>query len=267
MKLDDAGWQAELVAIGRDLRPRLFVFDPLARMKDSARDENAQADMATLIEYLRELRDESEAAVAFVHHTGHLGGHMRGSSDLESAWETRLTWKREGQSPIVEIENEHREAEAGPTIKYRINWHGETRSMRFDLVADESGPTLSERIIEYLTEHGPSSTDVVRAGVNVRRSDVLRTLSQLEQAGTASRRRDGLGRDSREKPWHLNSQAGLWPVPEPGRSGTEEASSPIPSRRPGSIGPGRTDGLPDGLHEDMPLNEVERLADLARRGG
>lgn len=264
VKLDDPDWQKRLLELGQEIRPRLFVFDPLARMKDSARDENAQGDMAALMEFLRVLRDESGATVAFVHHTGHLGGHMRGSSDLESVWETRLTWTREGQSPLVEIESEHREAESGPTIKYRINWHGETRTMRFDLVADEHGPTLSDRIVEYLAEHGPSSTDAVRAAVNVRRSDVLRTLTQLEQAGTASRRRDGLGRDSREKPWYLSNQAGLWPVPDAGRDGTESESSPIPSRRPVSIGDGRTDGLPDGPHERFPLDEIERLADLAR---
>src|SRR5581483_641639 len=101
-KLDDPSWQARLLALGRDLQPRLFVFDPLARMKASTRDENAQGDMAELIEFMRRLRDESGAAVAFVHHTGHSGENMRGTSDLESAWESRLTWKRDGTSADVE---------------------------------------------------------------------------------------------------------------------------------------------------------------------
>ena len=251
VKLDNADWQKRILQLGDKLRPRLFVFDPLARMKDSARDENAQADMAALIEFVRALRDESAAACCFVHHTGHLGGHMRGSSDLESAWETRLTWTREGQSPLVTLESEHREAEAGDPIKYRINWHHETRTMRFDLVADESGPTLSERIIEYLEEHGPSSTDAIRAGVNVRRSDVVRTLSQLEQAGTGhqgpSGRRDKAGRAIRDKVWNLSSQAGLWPIPEPGTNQDEpDDEHRGSSHRPTFIEGGRTDGPPDG---------------------
>jgi len=83
IRLDDPGWQEELVAIGREFQPRLFALDPLARMKAAGRDENAQAEMGTLIEFIRELRDETGAAVAFVHHTGHAGVHMRGSSDLE----------------------------------------------------------------------------------------------------------------------------------------------------------------------------------------
>src|SRR5207248_11722624 len=40
VKLDDEGWQRELVAQGLELRPRAFIFDPLARMKASSRDEN-----------------------------------------------------------------------------------------------------------------------------------------------------------------------------------------------------------------------------------
>ena len=91
-------------------------------MKAPARDENAQKEMAPVIEYLRELREETGAGVAFVHHTGHQGEHMRGASDLESAWETKLTWKREGASPEVTIAAEHREAETSPSIRYRISW-------------------------------------------------------------------------------------------------------------------------------------------------
>jgi AAA domain len=88
----------KLVELGERLQPRLFVFDPLARMKAAARKENVQEEMAALIEFLRHLREETGAAVGFVHHTGHEGLHMRGSSDLDSMWESRLTWKRDGQA-------------------------------------------------------------------------------------------------------------------------------------------------------------------------
>ncbi len=265
VKLDDPEWQARLLELGDKLRPRLFVFDPLARMKAAGRDENAQVDMAVLIEHLRTLREESGAACAFVHHTGHLGGHMRGSSDLESFWETRLTWTREGQSPLVDLESEHREAEAGPTIQYRIAWDGETRSMRFNAVAQEGAEPLADRIVDYLREHGPSGPDEVRQEIGVRRSDVLLTLEQLETAGTVHRapseRRDGLGRITRAKAWNLAPQAALWPVPQ---SGTERDGSPSehrdPSRRPTFIEGGRTDGPPDGPDDE----EIERLAELAR---
>ena len=38
MKLDDPEWQEQLVTLGQLVRPRLFIFDPLARMKAPARD-------------------------------------------------------------------------------------------------------------------------------------------------------------------------------------------------------------------------------------
>jgi hypothetical protein len=224
IRLDDAGWQEELVAIGRELQPRLFALDPLARMKAAGRDENAQAEMGTLIEFIRELRDETGAAVAFVHHTGHAGVHMRGSSDLESVWESRLTWSRDGQAPLVSLASEHREAEPGDPISYRIGWDGGTRSMRFELLADR-GPELSERILDWLREHGPGKTDDVSKGVGVRRSDVQRTLEMLARAGTThngpSGRRDKAGRPIRDKVWNLSDQAGLWPVPNDGTSQDE----------------------------------------------
>jgi RecA-family ATPase len=67
VKLDDPGWQRELVDRGLEIKPRLFVFDPLSRMKAPGREENEQAKMSLIVEYLRELRAETGAAVGFVH--------------------------------------------------------------------------------------------------------------------------------------------------------------------------------------------------------
>jgi putative DNA primase/helicase len=210
VKLDNPEWQKRLIDAGQALRPRLFVFDPLARMKSPTREESAQAEMATVIEFLRLLRDETGAAVAFVHHTGHTGGHMRGSSDLESVWETRLTWTRDGQSPLVTVQAEHREAEAAEPIEYRIAWNALTRSMRFDLTTRPHVPALEERIATWLTEHRDQKTEDVATGLGVRKGDVFRTLVRME-AGTThgtthrgpSGRTDRLGRPIRDKVWNL----------------------------------------------------------------
>ena len=247
MKLDDPQWQARLIVEAEARRARLIVLDPLVRMKGVGRDESAQKELDVVIEFLRELRQETEAAVCFVHHTGHTGEHMRGTSDLESVWETRLRWKRDGQSPLVDIESEHREAEAGPVVRYRIGWDALTRSMRFDA---DVPPTLADRILAHLHEHGPGTTDEVRAGVNVRRQDVLRTLKQLAEAGATHRgpsgRTDELGRPIRDKVWNLSNQAVLWAVPQPGRAtGNESNGHRGPSRRPTSIEVGR-DGRATG---------------------
>jgi hypothetical protein len=179
VRLDDAGWQTELADIGRELRPRLVCFDPLARMKAAAREENSQSDMAVLIEFVRWLREETGAAVAFVHHTGHTGEHMRGASDLESAWETRLAWKRDGQSPEVTITSEHREAESSGTIKYRIDWDGLTRSMRFDLVEDD----LIGRVRAYLNEHPEASANEVNDNIEGKRAELLAAVKKVRDEG------------------------------------------------------------------------------------
>lgn len=179
VKLDDTGWQNELLTIGREIKPRLILFDPLARMKSAHRDESAQNEMAAVIEYLRHLRDETDSAVSFVQHVGHTGDHMRGSSDLESVWETRLAWKREGESPIVELESAHREAESVGTIKYRIDWDHETRSIRFELETDP----LEAVIADYLHQHPDASANEVDDNVEGNRKTILALVKRLRSEG------------------------------------------------------------------------------------
>lgn len=239
--LDDKAWQDRLIETGKRLQPRLYIFDPLARMKAAGREENDQSQMAPLIEYMRLLREETNATIGFVHHQGHAGTHMRGSSDLESAWECRLTWKRDGQSPLVTVTSEHREAEAGEPIEYRISWDHDTRSMRFNLVAPKNDlPPLEERIVEWLQEHPNQKAEEVGKGLGIRASDVRKTLLRLEEAGRAtlgsSGRRDKAGRAIRDKVWNVSNQAGLWVGPNDGMTQDDpETGHGGSSQRPTSI--------------------------------
>lgn len=262
VKLDHPDWQARLIELGGRVRPRLFVFDPLARMKAAGRNENEQGDMAPLIDFVRQLRDETEAAVCFVHHVGHGGGHMRGSSDLESMWETRLTWTRDGQSPVVEIESEHREAEAAAPLSYRISWDAETRTMRLNLLAEPGAPPLGDRIIDHLRKHGGQRADDIATTLKVRRAWVVRELKQMRQAGTThvgpSGRLDKAGRPIRDQVWNLTDQAPLWPVPQ---HGTTQDEPPTGHRgsvaRPVSL---ETDGRTSHPDDPPPENGGTRLS-------
>jgi AAA domain len=179
VKLDDLGWQRELIAMGQHLRPRMFGFDPLVRMKAAGRDENPQKDMAPVIEFLRELRDETDAGVSFVHHTGHQGDHMRGTSDLESVWETKLIWKRENGSSEIEISSEHREAESNPPIRYRITWDAETRTIRFPLVEG----ALKAKVRAYLTKHPEASGNEVVGELKTNRQQTLDAVREIREEG------------------------------------------------------------------------------------
>jgi hypothetical protein len=237
VKLDEPEWQARLLEHGLKTRPRAFIFDPLARMKDSRREENEQTGMAPVIEFLRVLRDETGAAPLFVHHTGHQGDHMRGTSDLESVWESRLKFERDGESGIVTVKADHREEESGASIVYQLDWHHDTRTMRLRSTV----PPLAERVIDYLRDHGPERSEVIAKAIETRRRDVDRTLATLEDAGTThngpSGRRDKTGRPIRDKVWHLNNQAALGLVPEPGRNGTSHPSAVWPAvPRPAPLG-------------------------------
>ena len=228
VKLDDPEWQVQLVETGLKVRPRAFIFDPLARMKATDREENDQTGLAPVIEFLRVLRDETGAAPLFVHHTGHQGEHMRGTSDLESVWESRLTFKRDSDNGLVTVTAAHREEEDSSALVYALDFHRDTRTIRLR----SSVPPLAERIIDYLTEHGPNRSDVIAKALETRRTDVDRTLATLETLGTThngpSGRRDKTGRPIRDKVWHLNNQAALGLVPEPGRNGTSHPSAVWP---------------------------------------
>lgn len=209
IKLDDPRWQASLVELGQKLQPKAYIFDPLARMKAPARNESDQAEMAPVIEYLRILRDETKAAPAFVHHTGHTGEHMRGSSDLESAWESRLTFTRDKTDGMVTITAAHREEEDGTVVNYLLAVDGATRTIRLR----PSLLPLEERCIEALTKHGPMGTEELAKSIDTRRADVEKTMARLADAGTTHRapsgKRDGMGRLIPHKVWHLSKQEGL----------------------------------------------------------
>jgi hypothetical protein len=260
IKLDEPQWQTDLIELGQRLQPRLYVFDPLARMKAPAREENDQGDMAVLIEYIRLLRDETKAAVSFVHHTGHAGEHMRGTSDLESAWETRIRWKRDGQSPLVTLEAEHREAEAPEPITYRIAWDVPTRSMLFrhEPKDGDNLPPLDQRVTEWLTSNPNQKAEDIAKGLQIRISDIRNTLKRLEQAGTThngpSGARDAMGRPIRDKVWNLTSQAAhQLTMARPG-NGTDQDDPPPGHRgsvaRPVSLETGGTAEPPDEPHEE-----------------
>lgn len=185
VKLDDARWQNEILELTKPYCSgppiRLAIFDPLARMTRPDRDENAKAGMAEVIEFLRLLRDEMNGGtVLFVHHTGHQGDHMRGTSDLESAWETKLTWKRDGQSPLVTVTPEHREVEAGDPISYRIVWDGDTRSMRFNLETDP----LEEAVRAYIRDHPDASANEVDEHVDGNRKKILALVKTIREGGS-----------------------------------------------------------------------------------
>jgi AAA domain/DnaB-like helicase N terminal domain len=174
VRLNDHRWQERLLAAAAKIEPRAILFDPFVRVKGAEVNENEQREVGPVLDFMRDLRDEASAVVGYVNHTGHGGGHIRGSSDLEGYWESRLAVTKadrtaDDEEPRI-ITADHREAESGHQFRFALAFDANSRSLRLDAITNEA-----ERLIEkYLREHpGASKNEVVKA-VDVRRQDVLR---------------------------------------------------------------------------------------------
>jgi len=240
VQLVEKEWQARLLEAAHELQPRAIFLDPLVRMKGAATDENDQRDMAPVLDFMRDLRETSGAAVPFVHHVGHEGGHLRGTSDLEAYWESKITVGREAQG-VRTLNAEHRESEATPSLRYRLAWHEQSGSLRLDaLDAPLRAQALAEKVTEWVGANPGQSTDAVAKGVGRRRVDVRRVLED-GPFSHPSEQRDGSGRRGG---WFLGEQCenGIRPaLPDgPGRAdggdGGEPSPSPHPSLRDGGVG-------------------------------
>jgi hypothetical protein len=179
VRLDDTRWQGELAQAVERFAPSAVFLDPLARMKMPSRDENAQGDMAVLLDYMRSLRDMyGSTAVIFCHHTGHDGTHLRGSSDLESYWESKVALKRSGDE--YDFMSEHREAEAGETHRFRQAWDADTRSLRLRLIDDERREELDVQVADYLEANPEASANDISKALEKRKQDVLEAIRRVK---------------------------------------------------------------------------------------
>jgi RecA-family ATPase len=178
IKLDEERWRERLLAAARELHPRAVFLDPLVRMK-GARDENSQAEMIPVLDTVLALRQESGTAPGFAHHTGHNGKHLRGSSDLEAFWESKLTVTKTDDGSR-RITSEHREAESGSAWSYRLGWDQETRSLRLRAGDDQK----RKEVADYLREHPEASGNEVFKTVGGTRSDVLALVKELREQQT-----------------------------------------------------------------------------------
>jgi hypothetical protein len=228
VRLNDPTWQKNLIAAAQKIRPRAIFLDPLVRLKGSSVEENSQREVGPVLEYLRDLRDASEAAVAFVHHTGHAGTHLRGTLDLEAFWESKITISRE--NGISALTAEHREAEAAPEFRYRLAFDGATESLRLD--PDRRVDELREQVAAFLAEHPDAGSNEVCKAVRGRKTDVLAIVKEIkDQALDEPERRFPSPRNHPEPPM-MASHSPLVPTePSPpygGRgSGTAAADAGV----------------------------------------
>lgn len=87
-------WEVLIAALQR-LRPVLIVVDTQARVTLGV-EENSNTEMGRIVDRFDQLRIDTGACVAIVHHTGHVGEHGRGASAVKGALQSELHVSRKG---------------------------------------------------------------------------------------------------------------------------------------------------------------------------
>jgi len=190
VRLDLADDQRRLTETVAALRPRLLVLDPFVRLHRI--DENAAAEVAPLLAYLRELQRRFELAVVLVHHARkgagkiRAGQALRGSSELHAWGDSNLYLRRAEDQLFLSIE--HRAAPSRNGLALRL--HGAVDVLALELLdAPPPAPTPAalstiEKVERVLAEAAePLPLGVLRRSCRMRAETLGAALVQLAREG------------------------------------------------------------------------------------
>ena len=183
LRLDRHDDRQALAATVAQLQPKLLVLDPFVRLH--CIDENASAEVAPLLAYLRHLQRDLHAAVALVHHARKGAAHerggqaLRGSSEFHAWGDSNLYMRRSGGQ--LQLSIEHRAApgrdwlplalKEDPPVLQVIDQHPAPARIQ---------PSCRERIEKVLAEaEEPLSQKQIRNLVRMRASEVSQALAAL----------------------------------------------------------------------------------------
>ena len=184
---DDADRLANTV---EHLRPRLLVLDPFVRLH--RRDENVSAEVAPLLDLLRQLQRQFQLAVAVVHHAKKGGGNvragqaLRGSSEFHAWGDSLLYLRRHGERLTLSVE--HRAAASIESIGLRLR----TEDGRLALELLENRPAaeppsslpISDRIRQVLASASePIALASLRDACHLRKATLCQALAELTRGG------------------------------------------------------------------------------------
>jgi hypothetical protein len=180
----------------RALRPVLLVLDPFVRLHRV--DENASAEVAPLLDYLRGLQRRYKVSVVLVHHARKGGSHLRagqalrGSSELH-AWGDSNLYLRRNADDQLSLAIEHRAAASVDGISLALHAEGDALALR---VVDTAAPEANtpapvsprERVERILTDAtAPLTQREVRDLAKIRAATVSDALAALVTDGQAIR--------------------------------------------------------------------------------
>ena len=200
LRLDLPADQARLSDTVDALKPRLLVLDPFVRLHRI--DENASADVAPLLAYLRDLQRRFHTAVLLVHHArkgaAHLraGQALRGSSELHAWGDSNLYLRRKGERLHLTIE--HRAAPSGDELILELEAHRQGLALRplaspsVARVEPEGAPSALERIEQVLAQaRTPLTQRELRRACRMRTHTLGQALATLIACGRVHRAGDG----------------------------------------------------------------------------
>jgi len=199
LRLDLGADQQRLIDAVDALRPKLLVLDPFVRLHRI--DENAAAEVAPLLGYLRGLQRCFHTAVLLVHHArkgaGHLraGQALRGSSELHAWGDSNLYLRRKADRLHLTVE--HRAAPSGEETLLELAIHGQGLALHpadapSDAVNLDLAPTALERIEQVLASTSRAlSQRELRGACHMRARTVGQALSELIDSGRVLRAGDG----------------------------------------------------------------------------
>jgi len=189
VRLDVPADRAALLAEVERLRPRLVVLDPFVRLHRI--DENAAAEVAPLLAYLRVLQRSFGCAVALVHHA-RKGGHaragqaLRGSSELHAWGDSNLYLRRDGERLLLSIEHRAAASSSGLELALAERTGGLTLHVREDAspAAVEGPRSPAERILDALADAAaPLTRRELRDSCRLRNATLVDTLASLQADG------------------------------------------------------------------------------------
>ena len=172
------------------LHPRLLVLDPFVRLH--RRDENASADVAPLLDLLRQMQRQYEIAVLLVHHAKKGGGNvragqaLRGSSEFHAWGDSLLYLRRQGETLMLSAE--HRAAPSIDGIALRLRTDDEHFALEVVSSPPPAQPVPSlpvpERIRQVLAAApGPLAMTQLREACRIRKVTLCQALATLTQEG------------------------------------------------------------------------------------
>ena len=198
LRLDHLDDRRRLQETVERIAPRLVILDPLVRLHGV--DENAVADVAPILGFLREIQRRFGTAVLLVHHARKSGATrpgqaLRGSSELHAWGDSNLYLRRRDRQTLLTVEQ--RDARDLEDIEIELmEEDGEEPSFRLRQPPPAGGApqpeTPERRILKALSEaEAPLSQRQIRERAATRHKTVGAILRKLVQEGRIERNTEG----------------------------------------------------------------------------